>query len=123
VEADPELGKVVSELTAIRSDMFDAESRYLTDWQAIPEPHRHSARNLLHYLALRTRDLLVLQNHLAALGLSSLGRAESQALGNVEAVLDLIQHLGRATSNGSLAAHGFSNGRLRAARHDAAAGA
>ena len=50
----------MSELTAIRSDMFDAESRYLADWQAIPDQHRRSARNLLHYLAQEKRDLRLL---------------------------------------------------------------
>lgn len=124
METDLELGKVVSELTAIRSDMFDAENRYLPDWQAIPDAHRCSARNLLHYLALRKRDRRLLQDQLAALGLSSLGRAESQALGNVQAVLDLIQLLGGATANGALLPHGFSDGRMPARReHVGATGA
>jgi pyruvate kinase len=113
VETDLELGRVVSELTAIRSDMFDAENRYLPDWQAIPEQHRHSARNLLHYLALRKRDLRLLQEQLAALGFSSLGRAESQALGNVEAVLDLIHQLAGGPAADAIAPHAFSEGRAR----------
>jgi pyruvate kinase len=51
-----------------------------------PERHR-SAENLLHYLALRSRDLRPLQDRLARLGLSSLGRAEPQVLATINAVL------------------------------------
>lgn len=47
---------------------------------------RKSARNLLHYLALRQHDIRDLQFQLAQLGLSSLGRAESHVLASLEAV-------------------------------------
>jgi len=46
-----------------------------------------SARNLLHYLALRRVDLRRLQEELADLGLSSLGRSEGHTLHNLDAVL------------------------------------
>jgi pyruvate kinase len=46
-----------------------------------------SARNLVHYLALRHYDLRRTQSQLADLGLSSLGRAEGHVLYNLEAVL------------------------------------
>ena len=58
--------------------------------------HQASARNLLHYLALRSRDLRPLQARLAALGLSSLGRAESHVMAAVDAVLSVLQRLSRA---------------------------
>src|SRR5688572_8811266 len=93
--------------------MFEAENRFLPEWQAIREEHRHSARNLLHYLALRKRDLHLLQDQLASLGLSSLGRAESQALGNVQAVIDLIQQLSGMAVTDVLTPHAFSDGRAR----------
>jgi pyruvate kinase len=44
---------------------------------------RASARNLVHYVALRQEDLRPLQAALARQGLSSLGRAESCVLGSV----------------------------------------
>jgi pyruvate kinase len=53
------------------------------------ESQSESARNLLHYLSLRRRDLRPLQDQLAALGLSSLGRAES----HVKASVDTIDHV------------------------------
>ncbi len=46
-----------------------------------------SAENLLHYLALRNSDLRPLQDRLARLGLSSLGRAEAHVLATIDAVL------------------------------------
>jgi len=53
-----------------------------------------SARNLLHYLALRHRDIRALQEELAWRGLSSLGRSESHVLATIDAVsvaLDLLE--------------------------------
>src|SRR5918993_1921807 len=100
VDVDLELESVRSELITIRSDMFEAEERFFSDCNDIPEARRESARNLVHYLALRKRDLRLLQDQLAAMGLSSLGRAESQALANVQAVLDVVRQLGGSAVNG-----------------------
>jgi pyruvate kinase len=46
-----------------------------------------------HYLALRGRDIRQLQEELAALGLSSLGRTESHVLAAIEAVLNVVHQL------------------------------
>lgn len=56
-------------------------------------PNRESARNLLHYIALRRFDLRAIQVQLAHLGLSSLGRAESDTLYNLDAVLARLREL------------------------------
>jgi pyruvate kinase len=53
----------------------------------LPPDRQHSAENLLHYLALRSRDLRTLQDQLTRLGLSSLGRAEPHVLATINAVL------------------------------------
>ncbi len=55
--------------------------------QELPPDRHASAENLLHYLALRSQDLRPLQDQLASLGLSSLGRAEAHVLATVNAVL------------------------------------
>src|SRR5512134_947544 len=52
-----------------------------------------SAKNLLHYLALRQRDIRGLQERLASLGLSSLGRTESNVLASVNAVLAILYEI------------------------------
>jgi pyruvate kinase len=62
-----------------RSLVEDADVRY-----------RASARNLLHYLAVRGRDLRPLQQELARLGLSSLGRLEGHVLDTLTAVRDRL---------------------------------
>ena len=48
---------------------------------------RQSAENLLHYLALRSVDLRPLQDRLARLGLSSLGRVEAHVLATIDTVI------------------------------------
>ena len=55
------------------------------------EPHRQSAKNLLHYLSLRRHDLRPLQEQLTSFGLSSLGRSESQVAANLDAVLRVLR--------------------------------
>ena len=59
---------------------------------AAPEAEA-SARNLLHYLALRQQDLRDLQPQLSWLGLSSLGRLEAHTLAGLDAVLAALHKL------------------------------
>jgi pyruvate kinase len=80
------------QLQAIRADLLRLEREFepqLSDYAL----HKESARNLVHYLALRRHDIRELQEELAALGLSSLGRTESHVLAGVEAVLNVLHRL------------------------------
>jgi len=52
-----------------------------------------SATNLAHYLALRQHDLRPLQERLADLGLSSLGRGEAHILDNLNSVIAMLSRL------------------------------
>ncbi len=95
--ANPDVDTLVDALQVLRTDILDApgESKELLD--AVHENYRASARNLVHYLALRRHDLRPLQLSLAKLGLSSLGRAESHVLSTIDAVLGALCGLpGRA---------------------------
>jgi pyruvate kinase len=88
-----EFARTIDEFASIRQDMLgliDDSADLLKD---IHPQHQFSARNLLHYLALRSRDLRPLQARLAAVGLSSLGRAESNVLAAVDAVFLVLQRL------------------------------
>jgi pyruvate kinase len=78
------------ELSVIRSDMLGVEEQFVASVDDLPETTRASARNLLHYLALRRHDLRLLQGQLASLGLSAFDLAESQALLNVDTLLDIV---------------------------------
>jgi pyruvate kinase len=93
VSAERGLEELERQLSAIRSEMMAAEGHLRRRWSRLPAARRESARNLLHYLAMRRRDLRALQAELAARGLSSLGRAESHALDGVDKVLDVVRSL------------------------------
>ena len=78
------------QLNQLRDDVdellkqLDAAERTWSRWLAgVAAVHRHSARNMLHYWAIRQHDLRDLQASLAEYGLSSLGRSEP----HVEATL------------------------------------
>jgi len=59
----------------------------------LPTEQQPSAENLLHYLALRSRDLLPLQDQLDRIGMSSLGRAEAHVMATINAVLNNLYRL------------------------------
>lgn len=68
--------------------------RRLVPWLANVDPaHEASAANLAHYLALRRFDLRELQERLAWIGVSSLGRAETHVLANLDKVLGILHRL------------------------------
>ena len=69
------------------------EGNHAADIAAIDSAFEASARNLLHYLAVRQHDIRPLQTELAALGLSSLGRLEAHTLTTLQAVLVALHRL------------------------------
>ena len=82
------------QLSQLRDDVDDllvrlaaAESQWSWWLTAVAAQNRSSARNMLHYWAIRQCDLRDLQARLAAYGLSSLGRSEP----HVEATLLLVR--------------------------------
>ena len=87
------LDDMSSALTSLRSEMLGAETLPCDGLADLPEQTHASARNLLHYLALRRHDLRGLQRQLASVGLSTLDGAESRALENVDAVLGILRRL------------------------------
>jgi len=84
---------VLEELLAIRAKMVDDVAKCAPRLDKIHSNYRKSAENLLHYLVLRRRDRRQLQQHLAVLGLSSLGRSESHVLATIEAVIRAVHRL------------------------------
>ena len=84
---------VIDELWALRESMLAAEQNLAHQVQAVTPGNRLSARNLAHYLALRQHDHRPLQEWLAAAGVSSLGRAESHVLANLDKVLGILHRL------------------------------
>lgn len=84
------LSEVGEALMLLKTEMLALEQRHAKLLEGVAPEHLSSARNLLHYLAMRKQDLRTLQTRLASLGLSSMGRSEAHALSSVNAVLDLI---------------------------------
>jgi pyruvate kinase len=96
VEADktkPNFDLLIAELEEIRASLIKLESRFVTQLSSVHPEWRKSASNLLHYVALRQHDIRLLQENLAVLGLSSLGRSESHVMDTVNAVLKILCHL------------------------------
>ena len=111
---------VLRELTAIRAEMIAEPAMSKTRLSKVHPNYRVSARNLLHYLTLRRRDLRPLQLRLAEMGLSSLGRTEPHVLATVDAVLEVLHHLAqrswqRPSTEG--AAFDFASGQRLLAEH------
>lgn len=91
------IAELIDQLTAVHTDQESVEVELSGPLSLVPDCRRGSARNLLHYLALRGRDIRHLQESLADLGLSSLGRAEGHVQYNIQVLLKHLNHLIRHT--------------------------
>lgn len=89
-----DIARLSSQLKSIGECAKQLESDYSDDLAAVHPEFRDSALNLVHYLALRQSDISELQEDLASLGLSSLGRAERNVMGSISAVRTALQRLG-----------------------------
>lgn len=79
-----------NELEELRNELLVLEHSYSAILQHVSPSHLSSTINLIHYLGLRRRDIRSLQERLAAVGLSSLGRMESHVFANLNAIIDLL---------------------------------
>ena len=84
---------IIEQLWALRDDMLGMEATLAPYLESVAPVYRPSARNLAHYLALRQSDRRPLQEWLAWVGVSSLGRAESHVLANLDKVLGILHRL------------------------------
>jgi len=101
---------VAHELVALERGLGELEAEMAEAIKRVPETQRESARNLVHYVALRQHDLRELQVKLAQLGLSSLGRSESCVRASV---LEVSRRVHEA-----LALRGDANAKRELARLD-----
>ena len=82
--------QLIRELENLHAEMLSLVKENLPGIAKIHQENRTSATNLLHYLALRRHDIRILQERLAVLGLSSLGRTEAHVLSAVQAVMNVL---------------------------------
>ena len=88
-----ELNGLIRQLELLRSEMVSAEAAGRGEIEQVSPEHTASARNLLHYMALRRHDIRELQMQLASLGLSSLGRTESRVIDALQDVMNVLVKL------------------------------
>lgn len=84
---------MIAELGRLRVSILEREASMTDALSTVLPKYRDSARNLIHYPALRGHDLRPLQERLAWLGLSSLGRSESHVLANLDKVLGILHYM------------------------------
>jgi len=84
-----------SQLDSIRNRAEQLEARFAAELAAVHPEYADSARNLLHYMALRHDDIRGLQDQLSQLGLSSLGGAEQHVLASIRSVQKAVRGISR----------------------------
>jgi pyruvate kinase len=80
------LASLLDQVDGLLTSLSDSELWWAGWLSAVAPEHRSSARNLVHYWAIRQFDLRELQAGLAVFGLSSLGRSESHVQATLAAV-------------------------------------
>lgn len=94
-EENPCLERITGQLIDLCRSMQSMEISDGLALEAVAADNRVSARNLLHYVALRQHDIRQLQDQLASQGLSSLGRCESSVMDSVQKVLEILRSRSR----------------------------
>jgi pyruvate kinase len=77
----------------LRADALEFEAAHAQSLAKVAPSYRNSARNLLHYLSVRQRDIRPLQLDLHSLGLSSLGILEGHVMAAINAVVANLEVL------------------------------
>ncbi len=90
---------LIRKLEALRADLIRLETDASRLFEGVSATYSSSARNLLHYIALRRHDIRELQDQLTVVGLSSLGRSEACVLASLDAVLRVLRLLGKQPVN------------------------
>ncbi|OBH04623.1 pyruvate kinase [Mycobacterium sp. E1747] len=91
------LTALLEQIDGLLASLREAEIYWARWLPTIAPEHQASARNLLHYWAIRQFDLRELQARLAEFGLSSLGRSEA----HVQATLAAVRAAIVAMANGT----------------------
>jgi pyruvate kinase len=87
------LQEISTQIDQILNKVRDYESRYRQQILNVHPNYQKSAKNLIHYLALRTFDNDILQNKLYEIGLPSSTSSESSVLQNIVTFKTIINSL------------------------------
>ncbi len=112
-------GALLRPIEALRHAAAELERERAAEVARCAPDARDGARNLLHYVAVRRHDLRPLQDDLARLGLSSLGRMEAHVAATLAAVHRALRSLAcDAPASDEAYAHSrFDDGSARLAEH------
>jgi pyruvate kinase len=80
-------------LSELREHALRLERNTTDELAQVADGYTVSARNLVHYLAIRQRDIRELQKGLSQIGLSSLGVLEPHVIASLDAVLAVLDRL------------------------------
>lgn len=94
-QASFNLQELLETTRALRGAVKETQKKLYRKWRPHLENRTFipSAANLAAYVGLRRHDLRALQQQLAALGLSSLGRCEAHVLLTLDSVIHVLQHM------------------------------
>src|SRR5690625_6319253 len=81
------ISSLIEDVSALREAVLAAEAQHVDLLTNVRERHIVSARNLIHYVEVRSHDLHDLQDRLTDVGISSLGRMEAGVLGHLDTVV------------------------------------
>ena len=89
---------LLQEITTLEENALLLEKKNKSLLARIHPAHQVSARNLLHYLAIRSCDIRTLQKDLSELAISSNSHSESYALSNLRKIRNVLAAIGGTAS-------------------------
>lgn len=102
MDQENDIRQVKDVLQEILTELEYLEGQVVLISQQVNTVHTPSAKNLLHYLAFRRKDLRDIQQILARNGLSSLGRSEAFIKNSLENILQLAESCRPSKNTSSL---------------------
>jgi pyruvate kinase len=85
--------RLLPRLIELRERALQLEHAYDEELSVVEPSYRPSARNFLHYMAVRKHEIRELQRDLALVGLSSLGVPKPHVLASLNAVIGIPERL------------------------------
>jgi pyruvate kinase len=90
---EEDLSPLIEKIEKVIDHVVEAEQKYKENLEQVHPHYRESARNLVHYMALRSFDLREVQEELSMLSISSLGHSEGYTMTNLRKILELLRLL------------------------------
>ena len=87
------LRAILEEMKILSELLIEEEEIFVKELSKVHPSHKISATNLVHYRAIRTRDLSRLQNALGYLGISRLARAQRHVKGSLLGIEYILHKL------------------------------